>query len=265
MSVSAIDTRREQRRADDGPPLTELFLKGRGRDTMTAEDVAMLEDSIDEVRTIPARTIVIRRDERVRYSSLLLEGVMCRYMDDRQGNRQIVAFHVPGDFVDLHGFAMRHLDHDVATLTPVRVALAGHDRLERIVAGYPRLTRLLWFSTLLDAAMHREWIFRLGRLGADGRLAHFFCELNARLTMVGLAQAGRFELPLTQPDLAEACGLTGVHVNRVLRDLRERNLLVFRNGHVEILDLTGLAAVAEFESDYLYSDMGNWATAVPQV
>lgn len=252
MSVSAIDTRRQQRRTDDGRCLTELFLKGRGRDTMTTEDVTMLEDSIEEVRAIPARTIVIRRDERVRYSSLLLEGVMCRYMDDRQGNRQIVAFHVPGDFVDLHGFAMRHLDHDVATLTPVRVALAGHDRLERIVADYPRLTRLLWFSTLLDAAMHREWVFRLGRLEADGRVAHLFCELHARLAMVDLVRDGVFRFPVTQIDLAEAAGITPVHLNRVLRSLRERGLMTFRSGEAHILDLDMLAALADFDPGYLY-------------
>lgn len=252
MSVSAIDALRQERPPSGNPLLTGLFLKERGRDTMTAEDIAVLEDSIDEVRSIPARTIVIRRDERVRYSSLLLEGVMCRYMDDRQGNRQIVAFHVPGDFVDLHGFAMRHLDHDVATLTPVRVALAGHDGLERIVAGHPRLTRLLWFSTLLDAAMHREWVFRLGRLEADGRVAHLFCELHARLTMVDLVRDGRFRFPVTQIDLAESVGITPVHLNRVLRSLRERGLMTFRSGDVHIQDLDALATLADFDPGYLY-------------
>ncbi|WP_322963442.1 Crp/Fnr family transcriptional regulator [Sphingomonas fuzhouensis] len=252
MSVSAIDRLRDQRRDDDQSRLTHLFLKGRGRDAMTPDDAAILEDSIDEVRSIPARTIVIRRDERVRHSSLLLEGVMCRYMDDRHGNRQIVAFHVPGDFVDLHGFAMRHLDHDVATLTPVRVALAGHDRLEEIVAHRPRLTRLLWFSTLLDAAMHREWVFRLGRLEADGRVAHLFCELHARLSMVDLVHDGAFRFPVTQIDLAEAVGITPVHLNRVLRSLRERGLMTFRTGEARILDLDTLAALADFDPGYLY-------------
>jgi CRP-like cAMP-binding protein len=252
MSVSVIDALRRERLSSDRPLLTALFLKERGRDTMTPEDIETLESSIDEVRAIPARTIVVRREERVRSSSLLLEGVMCRYMDDRQGNRQIVAFHVPGDFVDLHGFAMRHLDHDVAALTPVRVAMAGHDRLERIVAGYPRLTRLLWFSTLLDAAMHREWVFRLGRLEADGRVAHLFCELHARLAMVDMVRDGIFRFPVTQIDLAEASGITPVHLNRVLRSLRERGLMTFRSGDVHIFDLDALAALADFDPAYLY-------------
>lgn len=252
MPTSAIDAL-----VDDGivsKPLrhTNLFLKGRGRDAMTPDDMAVLEDSISDVIAMPARKIVIRRDERVRYSSLLLEGVMCRYMDDRQGNRQIVAFHVPGDFVDLHAFPMRYLDHDVATLTPVKVATVGHDRLETIVQHRPRLTRLLWFSTLLDAAMHREWVFRLGRLEADGRVAHLFCELHERLAMVDLVRGGAFRFPVTQIDLAEAAGITPVHLNRVLRSLRERGLMTFRSGDVHILDPKALRALADFDSGYLF-------------
>lgn len=253
MPVSAIDTLRQGKPVPDGPMSTRLFLKGRGREAMSAEDEALLEASVDEIREIPGRKIVIRRDERVRSSSLLLEGVMCRYMDDRQGNRQIVAFHVPGDFVDLHGFALRHLDHDVATLTPTRVAMVGHDRLETIVAHRPQLTQLLWFSTLLDAAMHREWVFRLGRLEADGRVAHLFCELYARLAMVDRVKGGTFRFPVTQIDLAEAAGITPVHLNRVLRSLRERGLMTFRGGEVHILDYHALVALADFDPAYLYA------------
>ncbi|MGE7205001.1 Crp/Fnr family transcriptional regulator [Sphingomonas sp. NPDC019816] len=252
MPISAIDTLEGDRLGTKPLRYTNLFLKGRGRDMMTSEDMAILEDSVGDVLDIPARKIVVRRDERVRASTLLLEGVMCRYMDDRQGNRQIVAFHVPGDFVDLHGFAMRYLDHDIATLTPVRVAAVGHDRLEAIVQNRPRLTRLLWFSTLLDAAMHREWVFRLGRLEADGRVAHLFCELHARLTLVDMVRDGAFRFPVTQIDLAEAAGITPVHLNRVLRSLRERELMTFRSGEVRILDPEGLETLADFDPNYLF-------------
>ncbi|WP_343527145.1 Crp/Fnr family transcriptional regulator [Sphingomonas sp.] len=252
MTVSAISAPRNQPAVLDRALLTGLFLKERGREAMTPEDVAILEKAVDDVRKVPARHIVIRQNERVRYSSLLLEGVMCRYMDDRHGNRQIVAFHVPGDFVDLHGFAMRYLDHEVATLTPARLALVGHDQLGEIVAHRPRLTRLLWFSTLLDAAMHREWVFRLGRLEADGRVAHLFCELHARLAMVDLVRDGTFRFPVTQIDLAEATGITPVHLNRVLRSLRERGLMTFRSGTVHIPDAKALAGLCDFDPAYLY-------------
>ncbi len=232
--------------------LTALFLRGRGRSALDEDDRRALEEAVGEVRTYASRQLLARAGAPLTASTLLLDGFICRYMDDREGYRQIVAVHVPGDFVDLHGFPMKRLDHDVATIGPVRVAEFSHEALEKIVEDRPRLTRLMWFSTLIDASMHREWIFRLGRLGAEGRVAHFFCELNARLEMVGLAANGRFELPLTQADLGEACGITGVHVNRVLRVLREQGLMTFRQNAVELHDRKRLAALAEFEPAYLY-------------
>lgn len=239
---------------EDPGRLTAKFLMGRGRDRLSADDIDALEKSAQEVTTRPARQMLTRAGEPVSTSTMLLEGFVCRYMDDRDGLRQLVSLHVPGDFVDLHGFPLKRLDHDVATLGPVRIANWSHASLERLTAERPRLTRALWFSTLLDAAMHREWIFRLGRLGAEGRVAHLFCELEARLAMVGLAHDGRFQLPMTQADLGEACGLTGVHVNRVLRSLRERGLLIFRNNEAELIDRRALAALAEFQPGYLFPD-----------
>ena len=144
--------------------VTEDFLRGRGRSAMTEAEKGVLEAAVERIDTLPARSIVTERGERVHYSSLLLDGYMCRYMDARDGFRQLVAIQVPGDFVDLHGYPLRRLDHDVGTLSEARVALIPHERLTRIAEEHPRLARILWRSTLLDAALHREWIFRLGRL-----------------------------------------------------------------------------------------------------
>lgn len=232
--------------------LTGKFLLGRGRDELTENEAIILENSVHDVKTMPGRFRLVRAGEPVETSTLLLEGFICRYMDDRDGLRQLVAVHVPGDFVDLHAFPMKRLDHDVAALGPVKVALFEHATLQTITENHPHLTRMLWFSTLLDAAQHREWIFRIGRLGAEGRIAHLFCEIYTRLQMVGLASDGRFTLPMTQPDLAEACGITGVHVNRVLRMLRERNLLTFKANAGHIIDFSALAKIGEFVPDYLY-------------
>ena len=240
--------------------LTGRFLRGRTRDALSEEEQQVLEAAVSNVRSVPARTTVMRRGELVNHSTLLVEGFMCRYLDDRDGYRQLLSLHVPGDFVDLHGFPMKHLDHDIATLGVCTIATVEHRTLSEILARHPRLTRWLWFSTLLDAAIHREWIFRLGRLGAEGRVAHLFCELNARLEMVGLAADGRFSLPATQADVAEACGITGVHVNRVLRLMRERGLVSFRSGEVRILDEAGLRALAEFDPVYLYGEHSAWVT-----
>lgn len=241
--------------------LTGRFLLGRARDALNEEERQVLEESVSAVRTVPARTTVMRRGELVNHSTLLVDGFMCRYLDDREGYRQLVSMHVPGDFVDLHGFPMKKLDHDICTLSPCTLATFEHRTLADIQQRYPRLTRWLWFSTLLDAAIHREWIFRLGRLGAEGRVAHFFCELNARLEMVGMASDGRYVLPATQADVAEACGITGVHVNRVLRLMRERGLLTFRGGEVRMLDRRRLTQLAEFDTDYLYGHHSEWVAS----
>jgi len=232
--------------------LTEKFLKGRHRHELTPAEVEVLETSVGAIVRFEARQDLVRHGERVDRSMLLIEGVICRYMDGLDGERQLVALHVPGDFVDLHGYPMRQLDHDVATVTACTVAVFPHDTVERMVIGHPNLGRLLWFSTLLDAAMHREWIFRLGRLGAAGRMAHLFAELGVRLKMVGIGDGLNFPLPLQHTDLASACGITTVHTSRVLRDLRERRLVTFADGRVDIHDLAGLYVIAEFDDGYLY-------------
>ena len=237
------------------------FLRGRRRQTMSAQEKDIVEQAIDRIETLDARRIIQRRGERVHHATLLLEGHICRYMDARDGFRQLVAFQVPGDFVDLHGYPLRYLDHDIATLTPVRLAYVPHDTLDRIVADQPHLARLLWFSTLLDAAIHREWIFRIGRLDAAGRIAHFLCETHARMAAIGRVIDDAFDLPLTQQDLGEACGLTSVHVNRTLRKLREQRLVDFQQHRARIIDRKALARVGEFDPDYLYMDEGPWSIA----
>jgi CRP-like cAMP-binding protein len=177
---------------------------------------------------------------------------MCRYKDLRNGERQVTELHVPGDFVDLHSFTLKRLDHNIMALTPSRVAVVPHDALAEIGSRHPHLTRLLWFSTNLDASIHREWELSLGRRTALAKMAHLFCELYVRLDVVGLVDGFNYELPLTQTDLAECLGLTSVHINRTLKELREQNVVTFRDRVVEIHDWPGLQAVAEFNPSYLY-------------
>ena len=140
----------------------EKLLRGR---TVSLDDAERgeVERTVAQVTDYPARKTVIRREMPLSVSLLLVEGFMCRYVDNRNGERQLVSIQVPGDFVDLHGYPLKTLDHDVATLTPCQVAVFRHADLDALFAGRPELMRKLWFSTLLDAAMHREWIFKLGR------------------------------------------------------------------------------------------------------
>jgi CRP-like cAMP-binding protein len=235
---------------------TERFLRHRRGVQLDVEERGRLEAAISEIKTLPPRTNIVMAGDRLSQSILLLEGFMSRYIDDRNGLRQLVAVHVPGDFVDLHAFPLKILDHDVATMTAATVAIVPHSRLDTIMHDLPALTRKLWFSTLIDAAIHRAWLFRLGRLDAAGRVAHFISETNVRLMSAGLSDGRRFALGLIQADLAEICGLTSVHVNRVLRQLREERLCVFRSSLVEILEPEKLAARGEFDPAYLYIDLG---------
>lgn len=228
------------------------FLRNRRRDRLGPTDLAALEASVSAVRTIPRRHLLVTAGAPIGFSTYLIDGFICRYMDDREGNRQLVAVHVPGDFVDLHGYPLGSLDHDVATLTSCKIALVPHGNLDQLVATLPGLAKLLWFSTLVDAAMHREWIFRLGRLEAIARIGHFFCELEARLRAVGLSDGKTFVLPMTQADLGETCGMTSVHMNRMLRELKDRGLLAMHRQTVTILDHPQLARLSEFDPAYLF-------------
>jgi CRP-like cAMP-binding protein len=232
---------------------TERFLRDKRGGALTQEERARLEAGIKEVRSLSPRTTIVRAWTTLHQSMLLIDGFMSRYIDDRNGHRQLVAIHVPGDFVDLHAFPLRELDHDIETMTAATVAIVPHQELDEMTQAFPEMARKLWFATLIDAAIHRAWLFRLGRLDAVGRVAHFLCETNARLTSAGLSNGLRFALGITQSDLAEICGLTNVHVNRVLRQLREEGLCTFRASIVELLEPQALAARGQFNPAYPYN------------
>ena len=228
------------------------LMKLRARDRVSEAEEQAIRGCVAEVREYPADETIIRAGEVLKSSMLLLDGILCRYKDLSDGQRQITELHVAGDFADLHSFTLKRLDHNVMTMSPCRIALVPHERLKAITEQHPHLTRLYWFTTNLDAAIHREWEVSLGRRTALARVAHLFCELQARLALVGLADGEGYALPLTQTEIAECMGLTPVHVNRTLRELRERRLLEFRSGRVSILDPGALARLAEFDPAYLY-------------
>lgn len=229
-------------------PLVERLERA---DLIGPDERRVLAGLVDGTQTFAPRTCVARAHVPMENSQLLLQGFVSRQTELPDGRRQILAIHVPGDFVDLHSLLLKSLDHDVVALTPVRMGMVPHEGLRRVTTEQPHLTRLLWFLTAVDAAIHREWIASLGR-SAAGRVAHLFCELQARLEVVHLADATGYALPLTQVDIADATSLTPVHVNRTLRQLREEGLVDFRSGRVEIGDLGGLKRLARFDPGYLY-------------
>ena len=230
-----------------------LFLKGRLRHAMSEREVEVLDGLIERTERVPDGHVVQERGVPATRSTLLLDGFIARVIDEA-GMRNIVGLQVPGDFVDLHAFALKRLDHDVVTIGPAMIGHVPHERLSDILREEPHLTRILWFSTLLDAAVHREWILKLEQLKAEERLGHLLCELWHRLNFVGLADDHGFNMPLLQTHLANACGTTAVHINRVIKAIRQRGLLEMNRGRVTFPDRVALEAFSHFDADYLYGE-----------
>jgi CRP-like cAMP-binding protein len=237
-----------------GEPTACLLLKLRVRDQVNEREEAVLRDAVAEIETFRPGKTIVRSGTTLTRSALLIEGLVARYKDLAEGQRQIMEVHVPGDFLDLHGFLLKKLDHDIGALTAATIAFVPHDRLRRITEEEPHLSRLLWLSTLMDSSIQRERILSVGRRPALARIAHLLCELYLRLEPVGLVDGMSYALPLTQLDLADAAGLTSVHVNRMLRELREQGLLTFRAGLVTIHDWERLQDAAEFDPIYLHAE-----------
>lgn len=233
--------------------MIELHLKKlRARDHVSAEEEAGLREAVSESRTYRADQLIVRQRVATTECVLLLSGIVGCYKDLRSGERQITKLQIGGDFLDLHGLTLKPLDHNIIALTPCTVAVFPHAALHALTEKHGHLTRLLWFQTNLDGAVQREWEVSLGRRTALQRIAHLFCELQARNELVGLGDAKSFAFPLKQAELAECTGLTSVHVNRTLKELRERGLVEVRGGRVDIADLAALRATAEFDPAYLY-------------
>ncbi len=183
---------------------------------------------------------------------LLLEGMAIRYRGLPDGGRQIMTFLIPGDLCDVHMFLLKSMDHSIGTITPVRVAAISRASIMDVFATRPRISAALWWSALQEESMLRERIVSLGRRDARGRIAYLLCELLWRHGAVGLTNGETFRLPLTQTELGDTLGLTPVHVNRVLKDFRERRLIAMEHRMLRLLDVPRLEAIAGFTKDYLH-------------
>lgn len=208
----------------------------------------------ERVRRLGAREDILREGERPQDVNLVLSGWACRYKQMEDGRRQIVAFFLPGDLCDLNVYILREMDHSVGTLTPVTVAEISRSTLEEVTLGHPRIVQALWWETLVNMAIQREWTLNLGQRSAFERTAHLLCELFLRLRTVGLTENGRCELPITQAELADATGLSAVHANRTLQDLRGAGLIALKGRALHIPDFRALADAALFTPNYLHLD-----------
>ena len=219
---------------------------------LSDEEKNVLREVTSRVRDYGPRQDIVREGDSPTESCLILEGFACRHNNLADGRRQITAIHVSGDFADLHAFLLKKMDDGVATLTRCKVALFPHERLREITREQPYLTRVFWMTTLVDGAVHREWMTGLGRLSARERLAHLLCELFVRLETMGLTRDHSYDFPITQAELGDAFGLSTVHTNRVLQELRGDGLITLEGKTLTILDWDRLRGEAQFNPEYLH-------------
>ncbi|WP_236960890.1 Crp/Fnr family transcriptional regulator [Methylobacterium durans] len=223
----------------------------RGADLSEA-DKRTLETLSARTREVEARQDLIQEGERPEVVHLVMSGLACRYKVLPDGKRQILAFLVPGDFCDLHVAILGFMDHSICTLTPCTTVAISSETIAELALNHPRITRALWWATLVDEGVLREWLTGMGQRSSEAQTAHLFCELLVRLQAVGLAASNSCYLPLTQNELADALGISPVHMNRTLQQLRTVGLIVLAKGMLTVPDVARLQAFAHFNPNYLH-------------
>lgn len=221
------------------------------RDDLSPAELSVLSKVEWRYREYAAGSEIIAQRTKPTQSCLLTDGLGARAMWMQNGERQLTALHVKGDFVDLHGLLLRIMDHSVVALTPCRVAFVEHSVLRRISEEQPHLGRLLLTMVAIDASIQRNWILSLGRRRAEQRLAHLLCELFMRYRVVGDASENSFPFAVSQSTVADILGLSIVHTNRTVQHLRAANLIAWQSGAITIINWQGLCDLAEFDPLYL--------------
>ncbi|MCJ2085235.1 Crp/Fnr family transcriptional regulator [Methylobacterium sp. E-005] len=219
---------------------------------LSSEERAALETLPMQVARIEAAQDIVREGDRPSRSFTLLSGIASTYKTTQSGKRQVMSYHVPGDVPDLQSLHLQTLDISIAAISPCRVGFVQHEAMRTLFRAHPRLGELFWRVTLIDAAFVREWMLNTGRRNAYARMAHLFCELVTRLGAVGLAPELSCDWPMTQPELADALGITPVHVSRTIRDLKAAGLVSLRSRRLTVHDWEGLVTAAEFDPTYLH-------------
>jgi len=231
---------------------TAAFLRSlERRDSLSDEEIRVISELPARPAAFAAGDEIVVEGSRIKESCLVTSGFAARSQSLRSGERQITAVHVPGDFVDLHSMVLKVMEHSVLALGPCKVAFIPHEAIKVVTETQPHLARMFWLSTVVDGAIQRTWITCLGRRSAEQHLAHLICELYVRLEVAGIASGLTFVFPVTQAQLGDVLGLSVVHVNRKLQELRSAGLVDWRDGKVTIRDFERLAQLSEFDPTYL--------------
>ncbi|MDI3558945.1 Crp/Fnr family transcriptional regulator [Bradyrhizobium sp. Arg816] len=216
------------------------------------DDVKEIEALPIAVRQYPAETPVVRDGERATDCCLIADGFCARSKTIPSGKRQILSIHIPGEIPDLMSLFLHVMDHDLSTLTPCTLGFIKHETLRKLHQRSPSVAELFWRDTLIDSAMFREWIVNVGQRPAPARLAHVMIELRERLRVIERLDGNSFEMPLTQEQIGEALGITAVHANRVIKQLRQEGIAELHRGRVTVLDERKFLELADFDGRYLH-------------
>lgn len=228
--------------------LQRLNLLGR----LDEEEKVELRDLPLRVRDYDRGGDMVHQGQEPTECCLILRGLACRYKFVAGGKRQILSLHFAGDMPDLQGLHLDVMDHGISAIVDVRAAFIPHRALHALTRRRPNIADLLERHMLIDAAIFRDWIANVGRRSAYQRIAHLFCEVFVRMRKLGLADSHTFRLPMTQAELADACGLSPVHVNRVLQQLRRNGLIVSAGDVHAIADWNSLREAGDFDDLYLH-------------
>lgn len=238
--------------ADDPHVLQPMVHKLGQTRALGPEDEKLLLALPYRVLSFRPQEYIVREGDQPQHSCLILSGFAFRQKIAGNGGRQILSIHMKGDLADLQNSLLGNADHSLQALTQVEVAAIPVDAIQALAFARPAIGRALWYETLVDASIFREWTLNVGRRDARTRTAHLLCEFSWRLRAAGLGEECRYELPMTQEQLADALGLTPVHVNRTLKALEHDGLIERSHRAVQIADRDALARAGDFHSQYLH-------------
>lgn len=229
-----------------------LVRRLRTTSAVTDEDIKAVNALPFSVREYPPERNIVGDGQRATECCLIIKGFCARSKTTSEGRRQILSIHIPGEIPDLMSLHLHVMDHDLSTLTPCTLGFINHDALRLLHRRQPNLADMFWRDTLIDAAMFREWIVNVGQRPAPARLAHVIVELRERLKVIGRVDGANFEMPLTQEQIGEALGITPVHANRVIKQLRQDGVVELHRGRGTVLDEGKLLELAGFDDRYLH-------------
>jgi CRP-like cAMP-binding protein len=225
--------------------------KLRRHSPLTSADEDLLRTLVGRMRALQPGEDLIHQGDKPHAVTLVVAGMIARYHTIAAGRRQYLSFHFPGDWPDAQTVFLERMDHGVCAIGPASVVSIRHDQLRALFEARPSVGFAFWRETLIDAAIFREAITNNGSRAALARMAHLFCELFYRAQVAGSGFGNSVPLPLNQAQLGEALGMALVTVNRLLQALRRTEAIEFRNGTLHVTDWNRLAAIGEFELDYL--------------